>query len=134
MRLTLLLVVTLTLSSCVAELVDKKKPRKGPVPEVGYVETGGGEVRYSVDGWRLVVSLRRGSALRKMRRVCKAKDLTAKVVDEWTHEDVDASYVGGEMSEEMARGLEHFNVAPYHHIVFECVAKDKPYEKPGVKP
>ena len=116
------------LSGCLAETVEKKKPRKGPVPEVGYIDTGGGEVRYSVDGWGFVVGMRRKAALRKMRRVCRNKDLTPKIVDEWTHEDADAIYSdsGDDMDEIMKHGLEHYKVAPYHHIVFECQPKEKP--------
>lgn len=122
--------VLTVLSGCMAEIVEKKKPRKGPVPEVGYIETGGGEVRYSTDAWGFVVGWRRGTALRKARKVCRSKDkdLAPKIVDEWTHEDADAIYSdsGEEMDELMKHGLEHYKVAPYHHIVFECQPKEKP--------
>lgn len=127
------LLVLVTLSGCVAEVVEKRKPRKGPVAEVGYVDPGGGDVRYSTEGWGWIVSMRRSTALRKMRRVCKPKDLEAKVIDEFSRDDVDASYVGGEMADEMAKGLQHYNVAPYRHIVFICRLKDKPLTKPGDK-
>lgn len=112
-----------------AETVEKQKPRKGPVPEVGYIDTGGGEMRYSADGWSFVVALRRRTALRKARKVCRTKDkaLTMKVTDEWTHQDADPIYSdsGEELDELMQRGLAHYNVAPYHHIVFECQTSTK---------
>jgi hypothetical protein len=131
-RLTsvLWLAVLAGLSGCVAETVQKRKPRKGPIAAVGYIDTGGGEVRYSTDGWRIAVYLRRRSALHKMRRVCRGKDLEAKIVDEWTHEDADPIYAGEDLDENMERGLEHFKVASYHHISYDCRLKEKPLTKP----
>lgn len=110
------------LSGCVAEMVDKKSPRKGPVPEVGFIDTGGGEVRYSTEGWGMVVKTRRGSALRRMRRVCK-KELEPKIVDEFTRDDIDTPYSGMDIQDTVQRGHAHYQVAPHHHIVFDCVPK-----------
>lgn len=110
----------LLLSACVAEVVQKQQPRKGPVPEVGYVDTGGGEVRYSVEGWSLIVASRRNVAFRRMRSICKG--LRPKIVDEFTHQDVDVPYAGDDLDVNLQHGMEHYNVAPYHHIVFDCVA------------
>ena len=45
------------LSACVAVTVERRRPRKGPVKEVGYVEYGGGQVRYSSEGWSWVRQL-----------------------------------------------------------------------------
>jgi hypothetical protein len=132
---TALFVAALLLPSGCVETVEKKRPRKGPVPEVGYIETGGGEVRFSAEGWGIVVGLRRRAALRRMRRVCKSKDLTPKIVDEWTHEDADAVYSdsGDEMEDVVKRGSEHYRVAPYHHLQFECHAAEKPAVKEPAK-
>lgn len=112
------LLLLVFLAGCVAETVERTKPRKGPVPEVGWVETGGGEVRYSTDGWGFVVGLRRHTALRKMRGVCKG--LKARVTDEFTHEDVNVPYASDDLAQHIDKGVEHYEVAPYHHIVFEC--------------
>lgn len=115
------LVVLTALSGCVVEMVKKERPRKGPVPEVGLVETGKGEVRYSAEGWGLVVAIRRRVALRRMRRFCKGFE--AKIQDEFTREDVDVPYHGDDLAPNLERGLEHYQLAPYHHILFECVEK-----------
>jgi len=126
-RVILLLAIAAAFSGCVAEMVERKKPRKGPVPEVGYVDQGGGELRYSAEGWGIVVSSRRRTALRRMRKVCKSKskDLYAKITDEYTHQDADAIYSGEELADNMEKGLEHYKVALYHHIVFECKQTEK---------
>lgn len=108
----------LALSGCVTELVEKKRPRKGPVPEVGFVDTGGGEIRYSVEGWGPIVSLRRGSAMRRIRRVCKKLKLV--INDEFTRDDVQVPYSGEDLEDNLRRGVDHYAVAPFHHIVFEC--------------
>ncbi len=98
-------------------MVAKNTPRKGPVREVGYIETGGGEVRYSTDGWGWVIAMRRREALRRVRGVCG--ELRPKITDEFTHDDVQAAYAGDDMSE-LAKGVNHYEVAQYHHILFEC--------------
>lgn len=132
MRRALFLVVAAALfTGCVAETVEKKKPRKGPVPEVGIVDPGGGEIRYSTEGWDMIVSGRRYSAKRKMKRVCRP--LKAKIVDEYTREDVQVPYAGADLEENLQKGLEHYEVAPYHHIVFECVPVEAPLKKPQEK-
>jgi hypothetical protein len=120
--LAVLAAAALTLSGCMAEMVEKRRPRKGPVAEVGYIETGGGEVRYSTEGWGLVVKMRRSSAFRRMRRLCK-KDLQVKIADEFTRDDVDTPYSGMDIQDTVQRGHQHYNVAPHHHIVFDCVPK-----------
>ena len=113
-----LILLLLAVSGCVTEMVEKKKPRKGPVPEVDIVDAGGGQIRYSVEGWDFIVGLRRGSALRRARRVCKKMKLV--INDEFTRDDVNVPYSGDDLSDNMKHGLDHYSVAPYHHIVFEC--------------
>lgn len=115
--------------ACVAETVERKKPRKGPVPEVGFVETGGGEVRYSTEGWGFIVKGRRNSAKRRMKRVC-GKKMKPKIVDEYTREDVNVPYAGEDLAANMEKGLDHYSVAPFHHIVFECHPLEPPIKKP----
>lgn len=115
------------LTGCVAEVVEKRRPRKGPVPEVGFVDPGGGEVRYSTEAWGFVVALRRSRALSKMRHVCGK--LNAHVTDEFTREDMDVPYAGEDLEVNIQRGLDHYEMSPYHHIVFECKLPEKPFKK-----
>ena len=125
-----LILASLALSGCVTELVEKKRPRKGPVPEVGFVDTGGGEIRYSVEGWGPIVSLRRASAMRRIKRICKRLKLV--INDEFTRDDVQVPYSGEDLEDNLRHGIDHYAVAPFHHILFEC---ELPPEKltPGVK-
>lgn len=118
-RAVLLVLAALVLSACVAETVERRRPRKGPVKEVGFVDFGGGEVRYSAEGWDWAVSSRRRLALRLMRRNC-GRDLTPKIVDEYTRQDADAKYAGQDIDASMSYGGEHFNIEHYVHIVYEC--------------
>ncbi len=105
-----------------AEIVEKKKPRKGPIPEVGYIDTGGGEVKYSIEGWPLWVKARRRTALRRMRRVCGK--LKAVITDEFTRQDVEVPYSGEDVKDNLAKGMKHYTVAPFEHIVFDCVLRE----------
>jgi hypothetical protein len=122
LRLAALGAAALLLSGCMAEMVEKQKPRKGPVPEVGFIDVGGGEIRYSAEGWGFIVSLRRSTALRRINHFCR-KELEPRISDEFTHDDVDTPYAGMDADDDIPKGLEHYHVAPFHHIVFECVAK-----------
>lgn len=115
----------LVLSSCVAETVERRKPRKGPVKAVGYVDYGGGNVRYSVEGWPWFVGIRRRDAKRKMRRNC-GKDLAPRVIDEYVRQDSDIAYAGEDVATSLDKGLEHFKIAPFQHFNYECVPKDAP--------
>lgn len=122
-RFGIIFACSLVLAGCVVETLKKQKPRKGPVDEVGYVDVGGGEVRYSNEGWSLVVSMRRATALRRVRATCKP--LPFKINDEFTRDDIDASYSGEDLATNLEKGLNQYSVAPYHHIVFECVPPKK---------
>lgn len=122
-RLVVIASACLLLSSCVAEMIKKDPPRKGPVAAVGYINLGSGEVRYSTDGWGWVVGLRRMEALRRIRDLC-GKELRPKISDEFTHDDVEAAYDQDDVSDQLPRGVNHYQVSPYHHILFDCeVAK-----------
>lgn len=111
-----------SLSACVAETVERRRPRKGPVEEVGYVDFGGGRVRYSTEGWGWFVSGRRRHARRLMRKNC-GKELRPEVTDEYTREDADITYSGDDLTDEMARGGEHYKHAPFQHFAYECRPK-----------
>lgn len=132
-RLPLLLagLAALALSACVAETVERRRPRKGPIKEVGFVDYGGGKVRYSVEGWKWFVSGRRRDALRRMRKNC-GKELEARPTDEYLRQDADIAYAGEDVSTSLDKGIEHFKIAPFQHIVYECRPKGSPAETPAV--
>jgi len=129
MKRILPLLALVVLSSCVAETVERRKPRKGPIKEVGFVDLGGGNVRYSVEGWGWFVSGRRRDALRRMRRNC-GKLLSPQILDEYQRQDADISYAGTDIATSLDKGMDHFKIAPFHHIVYECRPKDAKYEPP----
>lgn len=99
-------------------MLEKRRPRRGPVKEVGYIEKGGGEVRYSTEGWAPFVAGRRRNALRRIRWACRP--LKAVISEEFARQDVDVPYSQDDIEQNMSKGLEHYKVAPYQHIVFEC--------------
>jgi hypothetical protein len=106
------------LAGCVAETVRKNAPRKGPVKAVGYVDMGGGEVRYSTDGWGWFVAGRRRAARALMSHICGK--LKPVLTDEFDKEDVDVPYSQDDIAATLQRGAEHFTLAPFTHLVFEC--------------
>ncbi|UPT73849.1 MAG: hypothetical protein M0D55_18715 [Elusimicrobiota bacterium] len=105
-----------------AETVERRKPRKGPVKAVGYVDHGGGAVRYSVEGWSWFVAGRRRDALRRMRRNC-GKDHKPRLVDEYLRDDADIAYSGEDVSTSLDKGIDHFKIAPFQHLRYDCVPK-----------
>ena len=117
-RVLLLALAAAVLSACVAETVERRRPRRGPVKEVGYVEYGGGQVRYSTEGWSWFVAGRRRMALKLMSRNCG--DLAPKITDEYTHLDADAPYSGDDISESMSSGDVHYQIERYVHLAYEC--------------
>ncbi|MEK7234521.1 MAG: hypothetical protein AAB268_11945 [Elusimicrobiota bacterium] len=131
MTKTLLLLSLGLLSACVAETVERRRPRKGPVKEVDFVDLGGGNIRYSTDGWSWFVAGRRRHALRLMRKNC-GKKLAPQILDEYMRQDADIPYVGEDISTNLDKGMEHFKIAPFEHLVYECRAKGEAYEAPLV--
>lgn len=132
-RLFLLLAAPalLLLSSCVSETVERRRPRKGPIKEVGFVDPGGGSIRYSVEGWGWFVAGRRRDALRRMRKNC-GKLLEPQIVDEYLRQDADIAYAGEDIATNLDKGMDHFKIAPFQHIVYECRPKGAAYEPPSV--
>lgn len=131
-RFALLLSAAALVSGCVAETVERRRPRKGPVKEVGYVDPGGGRVRYSTEGWGWFVSGRRRHAQRLMRKNC-GKDLKPEIVDEYTRDDADIAYAGDDLEDELQRGSEHYKIAPFQHFAYECRPKHaEPPKAPSV--
>jgi hypothetical protein len=117
------LAVLLLLGACVSETVERRRPRKGPVKEVGFVELGGGHVRYSTDGWSWFVAGRRRHAFRLMRKNC-GKQLAPQVLDEYQRQDTDISYSGEDVSVSLDKGIEHYRIQPFDHLVYECRPKN----------
>jgi hypothetical protein len=114
----------LALAACVAETVERRRPRKGPIKEVGYVDLGGGQVRYSAEGWSWAVASRRRLALKLMSRNCG--DLEPRLVDEYVRQDADAAYAGQDITSSLAIGGEHFRIERYVHLSYECRAPGSP--------
>jgi len=127
MRRAVFFVALLLLSACVAETVERRRPRKGPIKEVGFVDLGGGKIRYSIDGWSWFVSGRRRDALRRMRKNC-GKKLTPQIVDEYLRQDADIAYSGEDISTNIDRGMDHFKIAPFEHMTYECRPRGAPVE------
>jgi hypothetical protein len=107
------------LSACVAETVERHHPRRGPVKEVGYVDFGGGQVRYSAEGWSWIVASRRKTALKLMRVNC-GPDLEPEITDEYSRMDADAAYNGEDIDASMKMGDEHYHIERYIHLAYEC--------------
>ena len=110
------------LAGCVAETVERRRPRRGPVKEVGYVDYGGGQVRYSAVGWGWAVASRRKLAFKLMRGNC-GPELEPRILDEYSRQDADASYNGVDIDASMAIGDQHYVIERYVHIAYECVAR-----------
>jgi hypothetical protein len=123
MKRALPLVLSIVLlSACVAVTVERRRPRKGPVKEVGYVDYGGGQVRYSAEGWGPFVASRRKTALKLMALNC-GPDLTPTITDEYSRMDADAPYAGEDIDASMKIGDEHYLIERYEHISYDCRPK-----------
>lgn len=118
MRRILAVSIALSLSACVAETVERRRPRMGPIKAVGYVDMGGGHVRYSSEGWSWAVASRRRLALKLMARNCG--ELEPKIIDEYVRQDADAPYAGQDIASSLAIGDEHFLIEHYIHLAYEC--------------
>ena len=130
-KIFLLLAALSLFSACVAETVERRRPRKGPIKMVGFVDTGGGSVRYSTDGWSWFVSGRRRHALRLMRKNC-GKLLAPQVLDEYLRQDTDITYSGEDITTNLDKGMDHFKIAPFEHLIYECRPKGSVLESPRV--
>jgi hypothetical protein len=97
--------------------VSRRPPRLGPVAGVGYIAYGGGEVRYSAEGWSWIVASRRRTALALMRRNCG--ELKPEITREFERTDADAVYEG-ESVESLASGVSHYVLERYVHLVYRC--------------
>jgi hypothetical protein len=125
----ILLAALLCLPACVAETVERRRPRKGPVAAVGFVDMGGGQVRYALDGWGWFVSGRRRHALRLMRKNC-GSELAPQVMDEYSRQDADIAYAGEDITVNIKTGLDHFKISPFQHMSYECRPRGRALEAP----
>lgn len=132
-RAVLLILAAAVLAGCVAETVERRRPRKGPVKEVGFVDFGGGRVRYSAEGWDWVVASRRRLALKLMARNC-GKELAPVITDEYTRQDADAPYAGQDIEASMDSGGEHYVIERYVHIAYECRPRGWTEPEPSTAP
>ena len=117
-----LVLACVVFSACVAITVDRHHPRRGPVKEVGYVDYGGGQVRYSAEGWSWIVASRRRTARKLMSLNC-GPDLRPAITDEYPRMDADAAYNGEDIDASMRSGDEHFHIERYIHLAYECRPK-----------
>jgi hypothetical protein len=131
MRKALTLIALALLCGCVAETVERRRPRKGPIKEVAFVDMGGGKVRYSLEGWGWFVSGRRRHALRLMRRNC-GKKLAPQILDEYQRQDADIAYAGEDIGTNLDKGMDHFKIAPFEHLLYECRPKGSAIETPAI--
>lgn len=111
------------LAACGSSAVKMEPPRSSTVPGVGLIETGRGEVKYPVEGWEWVVAARRRSAFKRIAKACAS--MTFQVIAESTRQDTEVPYSQTDLGESLARGLKHYEVNPFRHIVYECVPKGK---------
>ena len=125
MRRALALGALLLLGGCVSETVERRRPRRGPVKEVGFIDYGGGNVRYLTEGWGWFVAGRRRHAFRLMRKNC-GKLLAPQVLDEFGRQDADVPYSGDDVAANVEHGVDHYKIQHFQHIVYDCRPKDAP--------
>lgn len=116
--LALLALGTAGLAACNSYVVSIDAPRRSSVAGVGFIETGRGEVKYPVEGWSVIVSGRRRSALRRIAKTCSGMEY--KIVKEFVSEDSEVPYSQADLKDTVSRGLKHYQVSPFLHILFEC--------------
>ncbi|MBI5882884.1 MAG: hypothetical protein HZB91_07265 [Elusimicrobia bacterium] len=103
---------------CMSQLVETAAPRQSSVAGVGWIDFGKGEFKYALDSWGWVTSLRRRAALRRARRFCEGRGY--KIVREFEKEEMAVPYASSDLTQDMVKGVSHYKVHPFQHIVFEC--------------
>ena len=66
-----------------------------------------------------------------MRKNC-GKLLAPQVLDEYLRQDADIAYAGEDISTNLDKGMDHYKIAPFQHMSYECRAKDAAREAPRV--
>jgi hypothetical protein len=107
-------------AGCSAELVEMRKRKAGPVPDV-VLDAGGGHVSYSLRGWGFLVASRRKDALEKMAEACGGEK-RFRIVDEVAREETHASFFGDDVDEEgeVSKAGKHYDFVTTQHVYFEC--------------
>lgn len=121
-RLGVLLPAVLILLGCTAQMVSTRKRQKGPVPEVGVIDAGGGHIRYALKGPKSLVRKRRKNAYKKMAEYCEGMKLV-RVLKEYTSDDVETPYHVDDLDADKLLDGGHYRIDAYRHIEFECVRK-----------
>jgi hypothetical protein len=116
--------VLVFLSGCMSQMVETAAPRPSSVVGVGWIDFGKGEFKYALDSWGWVTSLRRRAALRRARKFCEGRGY--QIVREFEKEEMAVPYASSDLTQDMVKGVSHYKVHPFQHIVFECSAP--PYE------
>jgi hypothetical protein len=110
----------LLLSGCRGSVVELRRPVKGPVAEVGYIDPGGAHVRYALRGAAFLVKMRRSDALKRAGRHCGGA-LNVKLVKEWRQDDVETPYNADDLEASLKLDLDHYRLEPYQHMQLDCV-------------
>ncbi|MBI5209912.1 MAG: hypothetical protein HY927_08070 [Elusimicrobia bacterium] len=105
-------------SGCMSQLVEAVPARKSAIAGVGWIDYGRGEIKYAVDSWGWVTSLRRRAALRRIRKFCKGRGY--KIAQEFEKREVAVPYSSDDVETNMKKGLAHYSVDLFEHMVFEC--------------
>lgn len=116
MRAAPLAAAALLAAGCAGELVEMRRRVKGPVPEVGWLDPGGGHAKYSLAGGKWAVEERRKDALAKIGAYCGGK---YRVVDELDRAETETPFTA-DLEENVAAGSKHYRKADYRHLYFEC--------------
>ena len=103
------------------DIVYLRKQRKGPVPEVGITDPGGGHIRYPLKGPEKLKRKRHKRAYKRMAKICRGETLF-RVMRVYTSEDADTPFSATNLVPEKLLG-KHYTIEKYRHIHFECVSK-----------
>ncbi|MFH1723390.1 MAG: hypothetical protein ABII00_02090 [Elusimicrobiota bacterium] len=107
-------------SGCEASFVETRRRVRGPVPEVGLIDPGGGHARYALKGPVWLVRKRRARAFRKMAGYCEGKDLI-RIRKEYSRDDAVTPFQASDLDPAKLLESGHYKVESYRHIIFECI-------------
>lgn len=118
-RAVLLSLAACLLAACGAAMVQTRKRVKGPVPEVGWLDPGGGDVRYLATGGGWMEKRRREDAVGKIAEYCGGAG-NFKIVDEVEKVEQEDPYNKDAIEDTIGSGGKHYEERRYHHVYFEC--------------
>ena len=118
MKASILLAGCLLILGCRAQMVETRKRTRGPVPEVGLIDPGGGRLRYALKGPKFLLRARRQDAFRKMAKLCGGEG-RVRIEREYDQDDSETPYHVDDINDTtLAEGSGHYKVESYHHIHF----------------